>query len=409
MLQSNITFYLKGLISPTLWVWQTFNISNDLELWLPVDTDGETVSIVFKNQRQTERMTVTISESVCTIVKRGIEQTGGVASAGLQKEWTEWVTGYITALDFDLLDKDWDTNTVSSNITYSGDNTSTWSFDMQWEFKLPVFADSTARDLVYTSPVEWDKCIITGTGEQYYEGWAWNTLWVGTPTPNGSTTVAGKFQSATPTERASWDTTWSTWALLIPTNDALVKTPDVTPANDENKIPVLNSGWKVDDFVSKQDTYSEESTIVDNDTIGFYDTSASDVKKIQFSNLTSAIQDKISDIFLHFWSRSTADATWAEIIAHGLGRVPNIVDISYCEAQSNSSVNGSFNWYSNWVDDYTIGLVSGAIDGRDDTCLYYHSGTTWWSATITLDVTNITINWTKIGSGRNLDFILKAK
>lgn len=254
MLQSNITFYLKGLISPTLWVWQTFNISNDLELWLPVDTDGETVSIVFKNQRQTERMTVTISESVCTIVKRGIEQTGWVASAGLQKEWTEWVTGYITALDFDLLDKDWDTNTVSSNITYSGDNISTWSFDMQWEFKLPVFADTTARDLVYTSPVEWDKCIITGTGEQYYEGWAWNTLWVGTPTPNGSITVAGKFQSATPTERASWDTTWSTWALLIPTNDALVKTPDVTPANDENKIPVLNSSWKVDDFVSDAST-----------------------------------------------------------------------------------------------------------------------------------------------------------
>lgn len=44
-----------------------------------------------------------------------------------------------------------------------------------------VFADTTARDAALTSPAEGDKCRITGTGVQTYNGASWDTLGVATP------------------------------------------------------------------------------------------------------------------------------------------------------------------------------------------------------------------------------------
>lgn len=71
----------------------------------------------------------------------------------------------------------------------------------------------------------------------------WESVDTWVATPNASTTVAGKVEIATSAERASSTATWSTWAILVPSNDALVKTSSWVA--DENKIPILDSSGKL--------------------------------------------------------------------------------------------------------------------------------------------------------------------
>lgn len=405
MLQSNKTFYLRGTISASLTTWGTFTITGDLELWLPVETNWEIVSLVFRNRTQIERFTVTISDSICTIVKRGIEQTWGTTDVWLQRQWTEGSVGYLTALDFDLLDKDGESDTISSNITFEWENISNGSLDIQGEFKLPTFTDTTARDLVYVIPVEWDKCIITWVGEQYFEWGQWNTLWVSTPTPNASTTVAGRVQLSTEAQREAGDTTGSTGAILVPTNDSLVKTP--TGAGDENKIALLNSNGKLDDFVSGVEMYTEQTAINTGDEIAF---SRGGVNSRVDIDILSEHIIETEDIFLGTTARGSSDVTGIETIPHGLGRIPKLVELSYCERTSNSSINASYTWYADGTNNYCIWVTPTSwIDRIDDKCLMYASSGNGWSATITLTDTNIVIDWTKGGSGRNIGVIIKAK
>jgi hypothetical protein len=81
MLQSNISFRLRNYISQTATTGGTFEITNDAELNQPINTDGNIVSLVFYNSRERERFTVTITDNICTIVKRGITQIGGVEAS----------------------------------------------------------------------------------------------------------------------------------------------------------------------------------------------------------------------------------------------------------------------------------------------------------------------------------------
>lgn len=81
----------------------------------------------------------------------------------------------------------------------------------------------------------------TGVMNQYIAG-AWAAI--GTDaTANASTTVAGKVEIATAAQRAASTATGETGALLVPSNDALVKTS--SGAGDENKIPVLGSSGTI--------------------------------------------------------------------------------------------------------------------------------------------------------------------
>lgn len=115
----------------------------------------------------------------------------------------------------------WDTSVTDSALT------------------MPIYADATARDAAITTPVEGMKVKLTSEGViSSYIGSTWVNEGTDT-TPNGSTTVAGKYEAATAAERAAATATGGTGAILIPTNDALVKTS--SGAGDENKIPILDS------------------------------------------------------------------------------------------------------------------------------------------------------------------------
>lgn len=212
MFISNSKFYVKSTISSTQWTWTTFNISQDFETGQNIDSDWEILSIVLKTSTQIERMTITCVWWVATIVKRGLTQADTkVEDAWLKKQWTDWTIGYVTALASDLLDidKEWDVSVLSNDIDF------TWEVEFKWPTRWPTFADTTARDLVYTSPVNSDECFIIWVWKQVYNGWVWVTLDEWTPTPNASETVAGKVEIATDAQMDAWTDTWETWALLV--------------------------------------------------------------------------------------------------------------------------------------------------------------------------------------------------
>jgi len=67
-------------------------------------------------------------------------------------------------LDFDLIDKDGESQVISAPMVFNS------SADFDGKLNVPEFANTTARDLVYTSPVDGDICFITGDGLQVYNG-----------------------------------------------------------------------------------------------------------------------------------------------------------------------------------------------------------------------------------------------
>lgn len=241
MFISNSKFYVKSTITSTQWTWTTFLISEDFETWVHIETSWDVVSIVLKTTTQIERLTITSVWWTATIVERWLTQVDTkVEDSWIQKQWTDWTIWYITALASDLLDIDasWETVNINSDITF------TWWVDFQDTMNLPVFADTTARDVVYTSPVDWDKCFITWTWEQYYDSWTWNTLGTWTPTPNASVTVAWKVEISTSAQSILAIDTWETWALL-----------DVLPSD----IAKNTQSWT---FVYKTDTAIDDDYLV---------------------------------------------------------------------------------------------------------------------------------------------------
>ena len=80
-------------------------------------------------------------------------------------------------------------------MQFDGDVVNTLSF------KVPVYADATARDVAIPSPVNGMEVYLTTEGQFYdYQSGAWASRAVGTTTPNASTTVSGKVEIATQAE-----------------------------------------------------------------------------------------------------------------------------------------------------------------------------------------------------------------
>lgn len=108
-----------------------------------------------------------------------------------------------------------------------------------WWLIDPVFTNSTQRDAAIPSPVNGMKCYNTAEGAfQGYVGGSWTNEGTST-TPNGSTTVAGKFEEATIAEVGAGTQTGGTGADLVINPTAVVKTS--SGAADENHLVALNA------------------------------------------------------------------------------------------------------------------------------------------------------------------------
>lgn len=312
MLQSNTSFTLLSKINITDTTGGTFTISNENENDTPIDTDWEQVSIVFSNKRQRERLIVTIVNNVCTIVSRGLSQKWGAASTTLQKQWLEGTVWYMTALDFDIFEKDsGETQIVSADAQFTGALSTIWEFsasDIRFTGTTTSWLRTkslTIAQRIALTAENGDLVYDTDLWELYQYVWgAWSAVSAGSTQANASTTVAGKVELATAAERAAWTATGWTGATLIPTNDALVKTS--SGASDENKIPVLNSNGKVDVFVTQINERSSETTLADDDEDIFYDTSAGVNKKITQINKAEQYLEKTIVLNGTRWSLSAS-------------------------------------------------------------------------------------------------------
>jgi hypothetical protein len=203
---SNLSFKLKWVLSKT---GTSVKVTNDLERDLVISAIN--ASVVLKNASGSvlERMQCSFSGGTMTIVQRWLDQSETKTSdTSIQYERRVGTIWYITVLASDLLDVDnsgYGAN-VMPNINFYWANNHYWEeifkdVKVQLKFRIPTFATEAARDLVYTAPVDGDKCSV-GWYEQNYN-WAtaqWEYLWVSTPLPNASTTAAGKVKIATQTE-----------------------------------------------------------------------------------------------------------------------------------------------------------------------------------------------------------------
>ena len=119
---------------------------------------------------------------------------------------------------------------IDSKVDTNSDDTATGKF-----------ADATARDAYFTSPVNWNTAYLTSLWAWTdYIGGAWSTraTW---SVVNASTTVAGKVEKATSWEVTAWTSTGWTGAELFVWPAELKTVTDALAAN--NIISVYFGNW----------------------------------------------------------------------------------------------------------------------------------------------------------------------
>jgi len=107
MFKSNALYYIKWEISSSAVAGATFPISTDFELEEHLETGADNVSIIIKNKTQLERMVISATWWIATIIKRWLDQTElKTEVAWLRKTWSEGAIFAVTALASDLYDVD---------------------------------------------------------------------------------------------------------------------------------------------------------------------------------------------------------------------------------------------------------------------------------------------------------------
>lgn len=195
------------------------------------------------------------------------------------------------------------------------------------------FADATARDAYFTSPVNGNSAYLTAEGKWTdYIAWAWADRDVGTVTANASTTVAGKVEIATQAEFDAWTATGGTWAILVATTDQSRKqintaTAKSTPVNADS-IGIADSAAS---GVIKKTTLTELKAASDmqaTTTTSWFVEMATDEEALAGSDETRYINSKqAKDNYLMLVNVVTGSRNWAgnESIAHWLGKTPKMV------------------------------------------------------------------------------------
>lgn len=93
-----------------------------------------------------------------------------------------------------------------------------------------------------------------------YQGGAWVAIASGSTQPNGSTTVAGKYQTATVAQQLAATATGSTGAQLVPVTANMVTTS--AGAGDAGKIAVLNASGVFENSVMNAATTGASKTLI---------------------------------------------------------------------------------------------------------------------------------------------------
>lgn len=250
--------------------------------------------------------------------------------------------------------------------------------------------------------------------------------------PDASTVTKGIVQIATAAQIASGTATGSTGAILVPPNSQLVKVSSGT--GDENKLPVIGSGGtlasgflpvteilkggtgqttKTAAFDALSPTTTKGDLIVSDGT--------NNVRKSVGTNNQVLISDSaqttgikwastVPGILPMSFGAANGSAGNTQTIAHGLGTTPSMVLIDTSYALSTGGGNtaafvshGSSNGTNNscaWAACDNQNSLSNQAGADTSNCI--HVSTT--TATITLDATNITINWTNPSTNAHISW-----
>lgn len=201
-----------------------------------IDSTGRYEYASFNGKSVDSNYITTISN-----MRRGLSPSTSSYTAGTGSAWDANTRIYVcdyAEMWQDMVDTN-NTQTITGDKSFSGLLASTS------RFRLNVFADATARDAVFTSPTNGDKCYVTGVGEQVYSGGVWVTI-------NASSTsfaadhAAGSLDVASGTEIGAGTAVDATSGAInvIPVSQT-VKTS--SGAGDVNKLPVLDANGRLAD------------------------------------------------------------------------------------------------------------------------------------------------------------------
>ena len=201
---------------------------------------GETTIFTILNPKGVEHISATgwngSTNTLSGVVRGVVGYDGGSSTAAAHGAGTKVILGnpwqVYDEVNTGLASKaDLAGDTFTGRASWSGTNAAP---------NVPTFADTTARDAAITTPVDGDLCTVAGDLQHYNATTVqWETADTGTPTPNGSTTVAGKFEEATTAEVGASTATGGTGARLAINPGSVVKTS--SGAGDENKLAALDS------------------------------------------------------------------------------------------------------------------------------------------------------------------------
>ncbi len=205
---------------------------------------GETVYLNILDPDHPETITVTgwnSSTLTLTGVTRGVTTyTGGSSSAASH------AAGVLVVLSDDWHIFEDIQTAINSKVDRTGDTmTGPLSFSGTTNKGITVSVLTTVQRDALASPSNGLVIYNTTTGTlQFYSGGAWYDVGTSTPTPNGSTSVKGVYQTATVAEQLAATATGSTGAQLVPVT-ANMKTVSAG-AGDAGKIVVLGATGVLD-------------------------------------------------------------------------------------------------------------------------------------------------------------------
>lgn len=201
---------------------------------------GETIYISITDPDNPETISCTgwnTTTKILSGVTRGVANySGGSSSASAHAAGTSVVLSDNWNYWEDLK------TAINSKVEDSGDTmTGPLGFSGTTNRGITVNSLTTSQRDALSSPPDGTIIYNTTVGEfQMRQGGGWVTTSSGSVQPNGSETVAGKWEGATVAQQGTATDVGETGASLIPMNKNLVKTS--SGAGDENKIAVLSAG-----------------------------------------------------------------------------------------------------------------------------------------------------------------------
>ena len=384
MFSNHTTVVLKENFSPSLWVGWTFEISNVLEDDTTLDTSWETCSFVFKDTSfQLERFEITATGWVATVVRRWLTRSSPqTEDANLKKQWNDGAIWYITILADDQIDKQ---NAKPDRLT------------------LPVVADTTARDALYTTPAWWEIVEVTslwGATQKYNAVTAqWETFDIWTPPVNATEIAAGIIELPTDAEFTAKTALWTTWASLSPTNAQIwksvaLKVVDATMAETDHIV--FDKAW-TDNKMLKSVLRDQ---LAATELLKGTSKKASAAEALAWTNDTNHTTPlhlpKYETIII---SRALATAWWTVNYSHNLGRKPKL--IMFNTSPATNSINQcwwAYDWTNNrctYVDDSFI-----PFSFQDTShCMNFEGISSNAVASVTAtSTTEFTLTWVQWGS-----------